>query len=339
MKIAFTSENPFNGPVPQDYNDARTEFAWMIALNAEHYVIPHFKSIKDYDAVFVILPKCKTYLSAEGSQMVDNPEPDPRATLCNPNFINYLKRYNKKVYIIQEGPNWLFNDYNMEQQFNYYGCLNACDGIFVHNEIDKKFYKGITYGNKQVETIPTLMIEKTLEGLKSKKKDKTLIGGNFSRWYGGFQSFMVSNIFSNPVWTQTSHSKRPNEDGIKDENGKKLLNHFPRLVWQDWMTNVSTFKYAVHLMPTVAAGTFSLNCAYFGVPCIGNEKVDTQRICFPELSVDVDDVQKALEIAKKLKTDKDFYKSVSEYSIKAYKENYTIKVWKKYMKGVLNEKD
>jgi len=44
-------------------------------------------------------------------------------------------------------------------------------------------------------------------------------------------------------------------------------------------------------MLTIAAGTFSLNCAYFGIPCIGNEKVDTQRLCFPELSVDVENIE------------------------------------------------
>ena len=69
------------------------------------------------------------------------------------------------------------------------------------------------------------------------------------------------------------------------------------------MSALSTFKYAVHLMPTIAAGTFSLNCAYFGIPCIGNKKVDTQRLCHPELSVDVEDVEKARTLAKMLKED------------------------------------
>ena len=73
------------------------------------------------------------------------------------------------------------------------------------------------------------------------------------------------------------------------------------------MNVLSTFKYAVHLMPTVAAGTFSLNCAYFGIPCIGNIKVDTQRFCHPDLSVAVDDVSKARTLAHRLQNDSDFY--------------------------------
>jgi hypothetical protein len=81
-------------------------------------------------------------------------------------------------------------------------------------------------------------------------------------------------------------------------------------------------------MPTIAAGTFSLNCAYFGIPCIGNYKVDTQRICHPDLSVDVEDVNKATELALLLKNDTDFYNQCSLNAKKLYRENYDIKIWR-----------
>ena len=105
------------------------------------------------------------------------------------------------------------------------------------------------------------------------------------------------------------------------------LNHLQRLPWVSWMSVLSTFKYAVHLMPTVAAGTFSLNCAYFGIPCIGNIKVDTQRFCHPELSVAVDDIEEARKMAYKLKTDKKFYDRCSKQSKELYRKHYDIKVW------------
>jgi tripeptide aminopeptidase len=66
------------------------------------------------------------------------------------------------------------------------------------------------------------------------------------------------------------------------------------------MKSLSSFKLGIHMMPTVAAGTFSLNCAYFGIPAIGNIKVDTQRICHPDLSVDVEDMESALKIAAEI---------------------------------------
>jgi hypothetical protein len=116
------------------------------------------------------------------------------------------------------------------------------------------------------------------------------------------------------------------------------LNHLPRLQWIDWMKELSTFKYAVHLMPTVAAGTFSLNCAYFGIPCIGNTNVDTQWLCHPELSVDVSDIRYAKALALSLKNNPDFYNECSEMAKQNYYTHYSIKVFKEKMLEVLNEK-
>ena len=88
-------------------------------------------------------------------------------------------------------------------------------------------------------------------------------------------------------------------------------------------------------MPTIAAGTSRLNCAYFGIPCIGNEKVDTQRICYPDLSIDIDNVYQAKKIAKKLKEDKDFYSYCSKLALQNYKDNYNIKNFKKAINELL----
>jgi len=82
-------------------------------------------------------------------------------------------------------------------------------------------------------------------------------------------------------------------------------------------------------MPTIAAGTFSLNCAYFGIPCIGNEKVDTQRICHPDLCVDVDDIESARKLAVKLRDNNKFYDECSKKSKTLYKKYYDIEQWKK----------
>ena len=132
-----------------------------------------------------------------------------------------------------------------------------------------------------------------------------------------------SDIFDVEKWTQESHAKRSNEQDIPD------LNHLPRLTWLEWMSELSTFKYAVHLMPTIAAGTFSLNCAYFGIPCIGNKNVDTQKICHPDLSVDVENVEEARILAIRLKEDTEFYKKCSKTAKDNYKKYYNIKIWQK----------
>ena len=199
--------------------------------------------------------------------------------------------------------------------------LSSVDAIYAHNKYDTKFYKGLIPG-QDVRVMPTLLIEDRIKDITSNKQDKVLIGGNFARWYNGFQSYLIASEFSLPIWTQDSHAKRDHEEQVPN------LIHLPRIAWLDWMYEVSSFKYAVHLMPTIAEGTFSLNCAYFGVPCIGNEKVDTQRICHPDLSVDVDDIEKARILAKRLKEDKEFYKECSETAKANYQKHYNIEIWK-----------
>jgi len=161
--------------------------------------------------------------------------------------------------------------------------------------------------------MPSLMVEHTIKDIKARPEEKVIIGGNFARWYGGFESYLVAGEFEVPIWGQTSHAIRPGED--------QLVQHLPRVYWTDWMKQLSSFKYAVHLMPTVAAGTFSLNCAYLGIPCIGNEKVDTQRICHPDLAVDVADLEKARKLAKQLK-DPEYRKHCSDIAKNNYKNFY-----------------
>ena len=60
-------------------------------------------------------------------------------------------------------------------------------------------------------------------------------------------------------------------------------------------------------MRTHAAGTFALNCAYLGIPCIGYEGLDTQMICHPDLTVAVGDITSVNEKAVRLRDDKEFY--------------------------------
>ena len=173
------------------------------------------------------------------------------------------------------------------------------------------------------------MIDTLIKNIIPKPENKTIIGGNFCRWYGGFQSYLISQEFNTPIWVQTSHASQPGEE--------QVVNVLPRLIWIDWIKTLSTFKYAVHMMPTIAAGTFSLNCAYLGIPCIGNIKVDTQRKCFPELSFESEDIAGARTRAKTLSEDKHFYESMSILGKRRYntffsKEEYLFKLNK-----ILNE--
>jgi hypothetical protein len=314
VRVAFLTEMGFSGKVSKTHRNMRTEFAWMVHYNADHFNIRKLSEVSGYDVVFIIFPKGKVFISSEGSKITDGE--NPISELLEIDIVNLLKTQNNgEVNYIQEGPHWWFNEYSIQDQILFYNFLSKCDTIFAHNQSDVTYYRGL-FPTKQIQVMKTMMVNDLVSDIKASPMDKVIIGGNFARWYGGFESYIVARDFGLPMWVQTSHAMRENEELIDG------LNHLPRLEWLDWMKELSTFRYAVHLMPTVAAGTFSLNCAYFGIPCTGNEKVDTQRICHPHLSVDVGDVERARELVVRLRDDNEFYNECSRVSRENYEKYY-----------------
>ena len=164
------------------------------------------------------------------------------------------------------------------------------------------------------------------------KENKTIIGGNFARWYGGFQSYMVASSFGCPIYVPSSHCKRQGEDQVPN------LTHLPWVSWIEWMGQLCNFKYAVNLMPTVAAGTFSMNCAYWPIPCLGNINVDTQFRLHPETSVEIHDIEKAMVIAERLKDEK-FYQRMARTSRLELLSSWHFNPerWLTHIESVINE--
>ena len=102
----------------------------------------------------------------------------------------------------------------------------------------------------------------------------------------------------------------------------QIYHQLPYMEWSDWIRELNKVKYGVHLMRTHAAGTFALNCAYLGIPCIGYKGLDTQEICHPNLSIDLGDIPGAIEKITKLKEDKAFYNFCSVAAKDNYKKHY-----------------
>ena len=193
-------------------------------------------------------------------------------------LIEQMKRLCKKIGYMQEGPYWFFQDYPMDQQIWYYNALMEMDVIFGHNRSDVEYFKGLTQ-KKHVYQNPSLMITDEIKPTtKPEERNGVLIGGNMVRWYGGFDSYIVAQEFGEDIFAPSMGRKIEREDEMD-------ISHLPYMNWIEWMNNLSRFKYAVHLMPTQAAGTFALNCAYHGIPCIGYKGLDTQSKCHPQLTV------------------------------------------------------
>ena len=289
MSIAFFIEMGFKGKIPRDHNNMRTEFAWMVALDADHY---HIKDIpnKKYDLGITIIPK-------------NNPEFN----------IESLKQYCTKVAVMQEGPHWYFQDYTLDKQINYFNALTTADIIFAHNKADKIYYKGLT-NHKDIRVMKSLMIDDAVGTIKEVNRKGVIIGGNFVNWYGGFDSYMVANSQFDKITAPTM--------GRKQEGEGQLLSLLPYMTWKEWIHKLNEFKIGVHLMRTHAAGTFALNCAYLGIPCIGYKGLDTQEFCHPDLTVEIGNLGHAKELIKELNNNNEFYNECCKIAKYNYKERY-----------------
>jgi predicted glycosyltransferase len=89
-------------------------------------------------------------------------------------------------------------------------------------------------------------------------------------------------------------------------------------------------------MPNITAGTFALNCAFLGIPCISYIESDPQRLCQPQLSVDKFDLERAVKLAKQLKTDSSFYKHCSEEARSNYKKYFSEEAFLQHMNKILS---
>jgi hypothetical protein len=292
MKIAFFTEREFNGKVSRTHPNMRTEFAWIVAMNADHYNLQQIPE-QEYDLAIVINSK------------------------NHPEWVNVegLKTKCKQVGIMQEGPFWYFQDYPLPNQIHYFNNLMSADIIFVHNEQDRNYYRGLT-DHPDVRIIPSLMIEDPIKNLTPpEKRTGIMIGGNFKSWYGGFDSFMLAKSVTDEIYSPQMGRRQEGEEQL----GIKQL---PYLEWNQWITELSKRKIGVHMMRTHAAGTFAMNCSYLGIPCIGYEGLDTQRILHPDLAIKDGDLVTAKKLIKELYNNEEFYILCSRQTTKLYQKYY-----------------
>jgi hypothetical protein len=292
MKIAFFTEMGFNGKVPRNHTNMRTEFAWMVALGADHFNLKQTPE-QEYDLGIVINSK-------------KNPE--------QVDVLRYKTKC-KQVGIMQEGPFWYFQDYPLPNQVHYFNNLMNADIIYTHNEQDKNYYQGLT-NHPNVRILRSLMIEDPINNITPpEQRTGIMIGGNFKSWYGGFDSFMLAKSITDEIYSP--------QMGRREEGEEQLgITQLPYLEWNQWITELSKRKIGIHMMRTHAAGTFAMNCSYLGIPCIGYEGLDTQRILHPELTVADGDLTTARKLINRLYNDKEFYTLCSNKTLELYQEYY-----------------
>lgn len=290
MKIAFFTEGQWEGQIPRNVINARSDVSWHASLNANHRCIFNITTTPQYDIGIIIVPKNNI------------------ADLINFNLVDRIRQSCDKVMIMQEGNHTYFQDYTLEEQIWYYNLLMDVDLILCHNEIDKKYYKGLT--GKDVEILPVFMLEDNIFDLPIENRIGTMINGNFCQWYGAFDSYIIAQEIKEEIFAPSMGRKIKREEEMN-------ITHLPYLQWTEWIKELNKRKYAVNCMRTFAAGTFSMNASYLGIPCIGWKPSDTQSKLHPKLTVDVGDMEAAMTLATLLGNE-DFYTECAETT----KENY-----------------
>ena len=304
MKIGFFSEAGYEGKVSRNHPNMRTDVAWVCALNATHHPFQKMETLPDklYDVGVMILPK-------------------KREMLLNYPLLEQYRRVCKKVTVMQESYYNYWQDSPIAEQVWYFNFITEMDLIFCHNDVDLKYYSGLT--NVRTELLPTVMIT---DGIVRRNEwgEGVIIGGNWVRDYGGFDSYQVALELTDDITAVTTGRMKKEES--------QVLKHIPWVLWREWIDILSQFNVGVQL-GTAAAGTFNLNCSFHGIPCIAYSNSNTQSILHPLTTVELGDLEKAKEIANKLKDEK-FYKLCMETTEKRYEAYYSEKKFFSHMERI-----
>lgn len=308
MKVAFFSEAGYVGKIDRNNPNIRTDSAWVCSLEATHHPLVTLHQIPDnsYDFGVVIIPKNKDYL-------FEYP------------LIENLKRVCNKIGTMQESTYWYWQGGTVQAQLWYHNIIQNMDIIFCHNDMDLKYYRGIT--DVRCELMPTLMITDNIQTFEGEKTG-VMVGGNWVTAYRGFDSYIIGKILSNEIYSPTTGRMKEDETLLD-------INHLSWIPWSQWMYELSKRKYGVQL-GTAAAGTFNLNCSYLGIPCIAYDNVNTQKYLHPELSVPDGDVESARKLANKLANDSDFYTHCSTSTKENYNQLYSEQIFTTKLNKILN---
>ena len=303
IKVGFFTEGGFEGKITLDNPNIRTDAAWMYLTDATHHPFSRLSFLPDnsYDVGVMILPK-------------------KRRMLLNYPLLEQYRRVCKKVTVMQESYYNYWQDSPLDEQIWYFNFITEMDLIFCHNDVDLDYYYGLT--NVRTELMPTAMVTEGIvrrEGLGN----GVIIGGNWVKDYGGFDSYQVSREITDDITAITTGRMKPEET--------QILKHIPWVMWRDWIDILGQYNVGVQL-GTAAAGQFQLNTSFHGIPCIGYSNLNTQSILPPLTTVELGDIDKAKDLARKLKDDK-FYKLCMDTTQKRFEKYYSeemfVKNWKR----------
>lgn len=309
MKNYFCTELGFEGFIPESHTNLRALEVWIKYLEAYHLnIFNTLTSDTTYGGIcWLVIPK--------GKEAVDT------LFKINSDVVSNLQTKFDKVYCIQEGETTWWSQFDVKTQIWIYNQFYNSDRIYTQNEYDVKYLRGI-YPNVPVHIILPVMDDSIIDPNKFLEKTETaIIAGPMMGEYLGFNSSILLRNLEIPFEVPPMGSSRMPSDSYDYINmfGGSYLQY---MMWLEWIHNLSKYKYGMFMVDAIGAATFPMNLGYLGIPCVGDNRADTQKNIFPELSVDYLDYESAFNKLKLLKTDNIFYKDISDKSKELYKSIY-----------------
>jgi hypothetical protein len=306
----FVTELNLEGYIPENYTNLRAAETWIKYLDAFHLnLFKVLKEDKQYEGTcWLIIPKGQEAVN----YLVQN----------KPDLVVELQKKFSKIYCIQEGESTFWHKYDVTTQTWIWLQFQASDKIYTQNSYDLRYLKGL-HPDKKFGLIRSVMDDSIININNFKPKtNKAILTGPFTVEYYGFAQMMVAKHTKCEIdIPPMGQSRMPKDSWEMAENVG--VNYLEYMMWKEWMENISQYKYGYFLVPCIGAGTFPLNCAYHGIPCIGDNRAETQKLLFPKLSINHLDLEQAVKLTKKLSTDKEFYKEVSTYAKQVYKKEFS----------------
>lgn len=149
--------------------------------------------------------------------------------------------------------------------------------------------------------------------LKDKDQQRTVIGLQNS--LGQTRNGVISLLVATSV--RGSKMLLPYSEGGWEELIQRLnlqgIDAAGYMGWDQYMKRYSVAHFCIHLDTLYTYGRFPLDMAAMGIPVIGTDRNQTNKILWPALTIDpVKDVVKGKKLAEQLVNDIDFYNAQRE---------------------------
>ncbi len=195
--------------------------------------------------------------------------------------------------------------------------LNIADAVAVQNAEIIPFLKVFT--SKPVEFVGLpFPLKRVPELCPPVQKDQEVHLGSFMGTYlsrNGLANLAALLKIGLPGAVDLQH---PAEKKYVEEFSKYLslppIRTFQSTSWDQFMVELNKSILGVHMDFRLTWGRFPIDCAAVGIPCIASPNFYTQKILFPRLCVQYQDIDQAAKLAKELLSSQSFYNEVTAYA-------------------------